>query len=44
MNAISIYPFVLRVNVMFRRCFVIWIYMFVRFFKKGSCCLKCNFG
>lgn len=32
-NAISKYPFVLRVNIMFRRCFVVRIYIFIRFLK-----------
>lgn len=39
-NAISKYPFVLR--VLAGRCFVVWIYIFIRFLKKCSFCLKCN--
>lgn len=32
-NAISKNPFVLRVNIIFRRCFVVWIYIFIRFLE-----------
>lgn len=31
-NAVSENPFLLRVNLMFRKCFVVQIYIFIRFF------------